>query len=215
MKMYNLATIINQAFKLVIQISKIHNIDESHSLKHSMEVFNMANKIYNSEVEINEYLKDQKDIICVSAILHDMCDKKYMDEKQGIIDIKEYMKPYLCEEKLDAITDIISTMSYSTVKKNGYPDLKEYQLSYHIVREADLLSAYDFDRCVIYGMMVSKYDYFESVKRAKQLFNDRVFNYIKDDLFITNYSRELSMQLHNNAITNLSELDIIHSDFML
>jgi len=215
MKMTHLATIINQAFKLVIQISKIHNIDESHSLKHSMEVFNMANKIYNSEVQVNDYLKNQKDIICVSAILHDMCDKKYMDEKQGILDIKEYMKPYLCEEKIAAITDIISTMSYSTVKKNGYPDLKEYQLSYHIVREADLLSAYDFDRCVIYGMMVSNYEYFESVQRAKQLFDERIFNYIKDDLFITNYSKVLSKQLHNNALKQLIDLNFIHNDFIL
>jgi len=215
MKMTHLATIINQAFKLVIQISKIHNIDESHSLKHSMEVFNMANKIYNSEVQVNDYLKNQKDIICVSAILHDMCDKKYMDEKQGILDIKEYMKPYLCEEKIAAITDIISTMSYSTVKKNGYPDLKEYQLSYHIVREADLLSAYDFDRCVIYGMMVSNYEYFESVQRAKQLFDERIFNYIKDDLFITNYSKVLSKQLHNNALKELIDLNFIHNDFIL
>ena len=42
-----------------------------------------------------------------------------------------------------------------------------------------------------------------------------IFNYIKDDLFITNYSKNLSIQLHNNAIENLSELDIINTDFII
>jgi hypothetical protein len=52
--------IISRAFDLVILLSKKFNIDESHSLKHSMEVYNFALKIYESEVGMNHYLEQQK-----------------------------------------------------------------------------------------------------------------------------------------------------------
>jgi hypothetical protein len=54
-----------------------------------MNVLNFAYNIYNHEVVKNPDLKDKERIIYVSALLHDMCDKKYMDEKCGIIDIQE------------------------------------------------------------------------------------------------------------------------------
>jgi hypothetical protein len=57
MKVMNLVTLINQAFRFVIQTSQEYNIDESHSLKHSMEVFNYANSIYESELLKNPNLE--------------------------------------------------------------------------------------------------------------------------------------------------------------
>ena len=51
---------------------------------------------------------------------------------------------------MDVIGDIIGSMSYSKVKKNGFPELGDYQTEYNIVREADLLAAYDIDRAIIY-----------------------------------------------------------------
>ena len=78
-----------------------------------------------------------------------MCDKKYMDEKEGIKEIEKFLESKLSDDEINIILSIITTMSYSTVKANGYPDLGFYQTAYHIVREADLLSAYNFDRCVI------------------------------------------------------------------
>jgi len=60
---------------------------------------------------------------------------------------------------LEIIGKIIGTMSYSKVKANGYPELGEYQLAYHIVREADLLAAYDIDRCIIYTMYRDNCEY--------------------------------------------------------
>ena len=44
-----------------------------------------------------------------------------------------------------------------------------------------------------------KLTYNESLKRAFDLFDNRVLNYIKDDLFITDYSKKESFILHNNA----------------
>ena len=211
MRLLSLTPIINYAFNYVTKITTLFNIDESHGLKHSMEVFHLANKIYNSEVKENPFLKKQEDIIYVSAILHDMCDKKYMNEKTGITMMNNYMSPYIPKIKLDVISDIISTMSYSKVKKNGFPDLKEYQLSYHIVREADLLTSYDIDRCIIYGMKVEKLEYFDALKRAIDLFDNRVLKYRSDKLFKTKYSRDLSLHLHKKV---LKEIEILKMTYL-
>lgn len=191
--------IIVKAFDLVMVLCKKFNIDESHSLKHSMEVYNFALKIYEAELSENPYLEQQKDIIILSAILHDTIDKKYVSEDLGIKEISEYMKPYIASEKLDIIFQIITTMSYSTVKKNGFPSLNEYQLAYHIVREADLLAAYDIDRCIMYSMYTKNANYVLALEHAVILFENRVLQHRKDKLFITKFSKKLSLQLHKKA----------------
>jgi HD superfamily phosphodiesterase len=196
--------ILDKAFQYVILTSKEYNIDESHSLKHSIEVLTYANNIYKSELINNPWLIEHHDIICVAAILHDMCDKKYMNENEGIIRMKLYMNDFISDNQLDIISQIIQTMSYSKVKINGFPRLNNYQLAYNIVREADLLAAYDIDRCIIYGMMVQKYVYTDAVIRAKELFINRVLKYIDDDLFFTSYAKNLSLELHTKAITILN-----------
>ena len=206
MKILNLSSIVNAAFNYVIYTSNKFDIDESHSLKHSMEVFHLANKIYDSEVIIHPYLLEQKEIISVSAIIHDMCDKKYMNEEFGVTEMKSFISNYLKSDDIEVVSKIVSTMSYSKVKLHGFPDLKNYQLAYHIVREADLLSAYDFDRCVIYGMMRENLDYTDSLFRAVNLFNDRVLKYRSDNLFITDFSKKYSKILHDNALENIQSI---------
>jgi len=207
MKVMSLPVLINTAFKFVIDTSAKYNIDESHSLKHSMDVFQFANNIYKNEKSKYPIVEEQKDIIFISSIIHDMCDKKYIDETKGIENIKQYFKEYLPQEKIDIINSIITSMSYSKVKINGYPDLGEYQVAYHIVRESDLLSSYDIDRCIMFGIHCEKLDYLDAVNRAEYLFNVRVLNYIKDGLFVTDYSKYESFDLHLKAVLNLKELE--------
>jgi hypothetical protein len=206
MRISSITKLVNFAFSYVLKTSELYRIDESHSVKHALEVYDLANKIYTSEINTHPYIKYQEDIIFTSAILHDMCDKKYMNETEGIIMMKEYMSDYMDLSKLDVVDEIISTMSYSKVKIKGYPDLGEYQLAYHIVREADLLSAYDIDRCIIYGMYVEKLDYISSVKRAINLFESRVLKYRTDNLFITNFSKLESIKRHIKSVDRLNEL---------
>lgn len=191
--------IIVKAFELVMILCKKFNIDESHSLKHSMEVYNFALRIYESEVAMNGYLEEQKDIIVLAAILHDTIDKKYVVEEDGIEEIRKYLESYVSPEKLSIIFQIITTMSYSTVKKNGFQLLGDYQLAYHIVREADLLAAYDIDRCIMYSMYTKNANYSEALDAAIVLFDHRVLKHRKDRLFITNYSKKLSVKLHKKA----------------
>ena len=201
--------LFNYLFNFVILTSKLFNIDESHSLKHSMDVFYLSNKIYESELKRNRYLNDHKDIIDTVAILHDMCDKKYMDEKVGVQRITNYLDGKLPKKDIDISVKIMSTMSYSTIKKYGFPDLGEYQLAYNIVREADLLASYDFDRCIMYQMLKNDEPYDKSFNDALNIFDNRVFKYNDDKLFTTKYAQNLSKDLHNKALKRISSLNKI------
>jgi hypothetical protein len=98
---------------------------------------------------------------------------------------------------------IMETMSYSTVKKNGYPDLGDYQMAYHVVREADLLSSYDFDRSVIYHMNKGN-DLTNSYHNALKLFQDRVFNYNTDKLLLSDYAQQKSFGLTYKALKQMN-----------
>ena len=116
--MFNLVNLINHGFKYVIDTSNHYKIDESHALKHSMEVYGFAKRIYESEIKNNPQLEQQREIIYMAAIGHDMCDKKYMDEKEGIERYKNYLTSYMSPDDLEVMGNIIGTMSYSKVKVN-------------------------------------------------------------------------------------------------
>jgi hypothetical protein len=207
MRVINYINLVNQAFKFVIQTSNEYKIDESHALKHSMEVFNYANNIYDYELLKYPELKKQKEIITLASIVHDMCDKKYMNEEDGIHNMNKYMQDYISKEELVIVSNIIKTMSYSKVKVNGYPDYGEYQHAYHITREADLLAAYDLDRCIIYKMMRDKCNYTDALVESKNLFENRILNYRVNNLFVTSYSKNKSALLHKKAVKDVEKLD--------
>ena len=188
--------LLDRAFACVVALSKKYNIDESHGLSHSLAVLQFAQGIYRAEREKHPELEKHERVVVVAAIVHDMCDKKYTDEEEGVRDILGFMRPSLDEASLGAVVRIITSMSYSTVRRAGYPeDLGEYLLAYHIVREADLLAAYDIDRCVVYGMLKKGYAYGESAARAKALYEARVMTYLSDGLFVTDCGRETAEAL--------------------
>jgi hypothetical protein len=165
-----------------------------------MEVMRFAYEIFTSERQSNPHITSQETIILAAAILHDMCDRKYVpDEAVAIQEIRDFMAGHLTADELDIIVSIVTTMSYSKVKKSGYPDLGEYQLAYHIVREADLLAAYDIDRCVIFGMAVTKLNYTDAFARATELYRERVLTYRSDGLFVTEYSNRRSLELESKS----------------
>jgi len=204
----SLTPLLNRSFRYVGETTELYNIDESHGLKHAMEVFGYAKRIYESELKNNPFLEQQQEIIFAAAIGHDMSDKKYMDESEGIIKYKSYLSDIMRPEDLEIMSKIISTMSYSKVKARGYPDLGEYQLAYHIVREADLLAAYDIDRCIMYTMHRDKCEYTTALNEAFDLFDYRVFKMRSDKLFKTAYSRKESLKLHRKAQKDVESLKL-------
>lgn len=189
----------------LITVKHLH-IDESHGLSHALDVLHHSHHILESELPKHPYLEDQRDIIYSSALLHDLCDKKYMDEFEGIQKINQFLitRTSLLPEEVTIVEKIISTMSYSKVKTQGYPCLGKYELAYHIVREADLLSAYDIDRSIIYNMNNVNGDFTKSLQNALDLFDTRVLRHNDDRLFITDYSKTLSIQLEHNAREKIS-----------
>ena len=192
----------NDLFTFVLMISSKYNIDSSHSEKHSMDVLHFADENYRSQLRDFPYLEKQKNVIYSASILHDMCDKKYMKQDDGIKEIDGFLKYSLKPEELYYTKRIIETMSYSTVKKNGYPDLGNYQMAYHVVREADLLASYDFDRSIIYHMNKGN-NITNSYYNALELFNERVFNYNTDKLLLSDYAQQKSIGLSANAIKRM------------
>jgi len=184
-------------------MTKKYNIDSSHSEIHSMDVVRFADDIYRSQLQMFPYLEDQTNVIYSAAILHDMCDKKYMNQDEGIKEIEAFLQDKLRDEEIYYTKRIIETMSYSTVKKNGYPDLGDYQMAYHVVREADLLSAYDFDRCVTYQLNQGS-DLTTAYVDALKLFKNRMFNYNTDKLLISDYSQRKSLTLTTNALKQMT-----------
>jgi hypothetical protein len=211
MRLSSLQTIINKTFQFVIKTSKEYNIDESHALKHSMDVFQYSNRIYDNEVLTKPFLYDQQKIIFVSSIVHDMCDKKYIPNENIALDnIYNEFKKDIPKDELDVIIKIISTISYSKVKKMGYPDLGNYQLAYNIVRESDLLAAYDIDRYIMYRMMNEKYEFSDSLPESISLFEKRSMQYRNDNLFTTIFSKNKSLKLHNQAIYDLENIKSIY-----
>jgi HD superfamily phosphodiesterase len=191
--------LLNKIYQFVLYMTAKYNIDESHGIMHSMNVLNYAHNIYESELPKYPFLLDQQKIIYVSAALHDMCDRKYIDEDLGIKQIQDFLEDSMDQKEIEITTKIITTMSYSKVKKNGFPELGEYQEAYHIVREADLLSAYDFDRCMTYKMKQSNEDFENSFHDAKSLFEKRMFQHNNDGLFISDYSKRESFILEQIA----------------
>lgn len=196
----------DKIFQFVLHTTSLYHIDESHGISHSMKVLQHAHNIYTSELP-NPELEKQKPIIYACAILHDMCDKKYMNEEEGIQRIQECIP--MTEEDMDITKAIISTMSYSKVKVNGFPELGKFQLAYHIVREADLLAAYDIDRCIIYRMHKSGDGFTSSYAEARELAHCRILKHVEDQLFTTDYSKKLSQTLHDELVDKMKVWDLI------
>lgn len=193
---------LNELFMFVLAMSNKYKIDSSHSESHSMSVLKYADENMESQLDMFPYLKNQLPVIYCSAILHDMCDKKYVDEDIVIDEIQDFLKDKLTKEEVFYTKRIIQTMSYSKVKKDGYPDMGHYEMAYHIVREADLLSSYDFDRSIIYNMNKG-HDLISSYNNALHLFHDRVFAYNTNKLLISQYAQEKSYHLSLNAIAQM------------
>lgn len=199
-----------------VQLTSLkYNIDDSHGLSHSMNVLHYTNQIYQSLVHVHSKLKEQEPIIFTSALIHDMCDKKYMKPKDGLDQIQSFLTYKLKPHEIRAIENIITTMSYSKVKTDGFPNLGDYQMAYHIVREADLLTAYDIDRSIIYHLYKSKKgamktgDFEESYQNARELFEMRVLQHHRDNLFVTNYSKKKGAELHDQALEKIKSWDHI------
>ena len=192
---------LNRAFECVRHACVQSNMDESHGMKHSMDVFNYLKQFYHRHLPYQPQLAKQQHVLYAAAILHDVCDAKYTTEADGLRVIHSYMELFFSPEDFNMLSTIMTTMSYSKVRQNGFPILGDWQFGYHMVRESDLLASYDFDRCVMYGMYKESLLYVDAVARARTLYHNRVLQYIKDGVFLTEFGLSKAYELHGKAIT--------------
>jgi HD superfamily phosphodiesterase len=204
--------LLNELFQYVIAISTKYGIDESHSLGHSMRVFQFAEKIAADEPIYRNnptIFMEHRPIIHAAAILHDTCDKKYIDEERGLAELGDFLHEKMTVNDISVTIDIIKTMSYSKVIKYGMPDLGIYQPAFNVVREADLLDAYDFDRSMIYHMNHNNRPIDEAYRNAKNLFENRVFRHMDNGLLLTKYAIQNHPDLSRNAMLRIKSWERI------
>jgi HD superfamily phosphodiesterase len=198
---------LSKLFQFVVAVSSKYNIDESHSLGHSMRVLHFAEQIANQEMSVMEtphLLEKQKPIIHAAAILHDTCDKKYRVESEGVAEIRNLLLPMMPTDQIEATVRIIEHMSYSKVTKYGMPNMGEYQTAFNVVREADLLDAYDFDRSVIYHFEKNQQTIENSYENAVELFEKRVLRHMDDGFLLTNYAKKMHPEFSQKALIRMT-----------
>jgi HD superfamily phosphodiesterase len=203
--------ILTTILRFVQYSSMKYKIDESHALGHSMNVLYYAQQIYNQEVVKNPILRTQEQVIYSAAMIHDLYDRKY--PAPTIPSIKTVLQFKLKTQDIDAVEQIVNKMSYSKVKTNGFPDLGKYQTAYHIVREADLLTSYDFDRAMIYNMYHTTGDVFETFKESREFFENRVLKYENQDIFTTDYAKTNAHNLRIKSIEQIKSWNSVIQSF--
>jgi len=163
-----------------------YSIDESHGLKHAKGTYLKALYILDNFDHITE---NERRVALYSAALHDTCDSKYTDVFKASLEIRQWLltEGWSLDES-EAVIRIITTMSYSKLKVQAsdgppvYPDHGIWQTAYHVARHADLLEGYIVARCFLYNKHIYKSITDEEHWIAvKNLFDIRVFRYVKDD----------------------------------
>jgi len=103
---------LDELFKFVTETCDEFNIDESHGLTHSINVYRYGLQIYNQVLMSNTKIKSMEQIIICSCILHDMCDYKYMDEIVGVKRISKLLQELgLDQAEINLICKIIKIFS--------------------------------------------------------------------------------------------------------
>lgn len=181
----------------------LFQIDESHGFDHSMKTLLWSLKITKDMTITNH----ESQVIKIACLLHDMCDKKYMDEMFGAYRIKLFLMDLKLNQLIiEDILFIITTMSYSKVIKNGYPNFdgdESLEKCYHIVRNSDLLESYDPERCIAYHIIRCNGTREEGILKMVDIFETRILRLIENGYINIQSAKEYATKLHDKAITQL------------
>tara|TARA_B100000282_G_C31677551_1_gene465135 strand:+ start:500 stop:1138 length:639 start_codon:yes stop_codon:yes gene_type:complete len=198
---------IGNIYGFIVAMTRKYGIDETHGVRHSMNVYEYSQKIFAKEVKKVPMLIDQERLIYTSALLHDLCDHKYIDEREGKKEIGNFLMTQSYQEKeIKEISKIISTMSYSKIKVSGVPNHGDIQKAFQIVRESDLLDSYDVDRCILYDMLKKDTRFEKSYENAKLIFDERMFKYLDDYHIVTEEGRKLAENLEIQSKNRIEEI---------
>ena len=192
-----------------IQCAK-YEIDESHGLRHAKGTLMRANEILLS---LSDVTQEERRMTLYAAAIHDTCDSKYTDVKEAAKEIGYFLRSQLWSpEQIDALINIVTSMSYSKLKKSlssgqiEYPNHGKWQRAYHVARHADLLEGYIVARCVIYNQHIfPEKSMDEHWERASEIFAERAFTYCSEGWIFLPYAITLAKTLEQEAKRCLEE----------
>lgn len=128
-------------FEKLIEFVKINTstYDESHDFNHALSVFENCKKIIELESEI--LFEIDWNLIAYTALLHDVCDHKYVSciTKE---DLFKFVEENLGSDKATQVLSIIDNISYSKEAKGKLVKLEEpYETYRNIISDADKIEA--------------------------------------------------------------------------
>ncbi len=194
-----------EVVEFIIETCKLFNIDDSHGLDHAIKTLLWSLRI-GKDINLSYH---ESMIIQLSCLLHDMCDKKYMDETYGVSRIRTFLTETLKLDPgiIERVIFIITTMSYSKVIKNGYPDFRgdlPVERCYHIVRNSDLLESYDPERCIGYHVRCGGTRK-DGIIRMFEIFDNRVLRLIDNGYINLEPAKDYALELHIKALDELAK----------
>ena len=137
-----------------------------------------------------------------------MCDHKYIKEEDGLEKIDNFLRENAYyRSEIETVREIISTMSYSKIKVKGEPNHGDNQAAFQIVRESDLLTSYDVDRCVMYDMLKNDIRYEEAFENAKRIFEGRMFKYLERKEIRTEEGKKIAKRLEEGSKERIKEIE--------
>ncbi len=200
---------MQKMINFVNHMCEIYSIDNSHGIEHSFGTMNMAGIIVDHylaiETTIIESLTQSRAsfIIKVTAFIHDMIDDKYVKDSDmfnanlSLDTLLTQLEFNLYE--ISIVHCIIDNMSYSKrqkIRKTGKDiDIGKYQLALAIIRDADLINAYNADRAWQFSVNNTPNDK-NIYKTVYELMSNRVLTY-HDNEITTTIGKKLARIMHN------------------
>ena len=195
------------------EVIKKYNIDSSHDQTHFHNTAEYAWKIvnssefsghaFNSDFIISGFEPhDAIEIVILAAYSHDLIDSKYMNEEEGIENLRAIFELHdYPSDKFEVVLYIITHISFSKRRlreQNGLPLFEDhpYKFAAQIVCDADQLDAYRVDRVLEYQRT---HPNGKPWKRwCKTLLVMRVLRYISDYMN-TEPAKRLASVMHDSV----------------
>jgi hypothetical protein len=161
----------------------------------------------------SEVSEEERRMTLYAAAIHDTCDSKYTPVDDAAKEIGYFLRSQAwLPEEISALIKIVTSMSYSKLKKalsSGqieFPNHGKWQRAYHVARHADLLEGYIVARCVLYNIhLFPEKSMDDHWKRATELFSERVFTYCSEGWIFLPCAIDLAKPLEQEARRCLEE----------
>lgn len=198
----------------VMHHSARYQVDESHNHIHSRHVLHYAKEIIKRRGATPYEIL----LSSLGSMLHDVPDTKYVDHPSYVLEqALDFILPASYQDTVGAdLALMIPLVSFSkTVSKDPLSDRLLFSLpqelgdfphleSYHIIREADLLSSYNTKRTLLYRMHKSNFTKSpqEVLSEARELYTERMAKLRSSELFLLpEAERRLARPLEHLSLT--------------